>query len=68
SEAQGFSFLHNIEDVIVSGLKPLPESFLGFIPVFGLRGLSPASAVAVAVANPPDPAFPSAKNNSIVYS
>src|SRR5579859_509940 len=33
-EAHRLAFLDCIEDVVVSGLKPLSESSLGFIPVF----------------------------------
>jgi hypothetical protein len=68
SEAQGFPFLDDIKDVVVSGLKPFAEALLGFIPVFGLRGLSPANAIAVAVANPPDSAFLPTEDNSVVFA
>jgi hypothetical protein len=68
SEAEGFPFPDDIKDVVISGLKPLAETLVGFVPVLGLGGLSPANAIAVAVANPPDPTFFSTEDNPVMFA
>jgi len=67
-EAHRLAFLDRVEDVVVSGLKPLSELSLGFIPVLSLSRFPTTNLIPVAIANPPDLAFFSPKHDTVVFS
>jgi hypothetical protein len=67
-EAHRLAFFDCIENVVVSGLKPLSEFSLGFIPVLSLSRFPATNSIPVAIPNPPDLAFFSAKHNTVVFS
>src|SRR6266571_1630142 len=67
SEKKALSLSDDLQNVSVSGLKPLSKLLLGLLPVIGKSGLSAERSVAFPVTHPPEFCLPSPKDRAVMF-